>query len=282
MKNNTLPALAGIGFKPQHYQQIIEQQPDIAWFEIHPENFFSEGGLPHYYLELLCQKYPLSMHGVGMNLGGAGQLNISHLGQLKNLIQRYQPSSVSEHLAWSQYEQYFLNDLLPIPYTKESLEIFINHVNFVQDYLNHELLIENPSIYITPKQADYSETQFLQELVNKTGCGLLLDINNVFVSCFNNQSSPEQYLSEFPMSQVKEIHLAGNSLKEINGQPVRIDDHGSKVMEEVWALYSSTIKQTGPIATQIEWDTDIPTLDVWLEHANTANNILHSSFIPEV
>ena len=274
MNKQFLPNSAGIGFKAEHYQQIIQEQPDIAWFEIHPENFFCDGGQAHSYLEKLRSDYPLSMHGVGMNLGGAQALNNQHLKHLKNLIQRYQPQAVSEHLAWCQHEAYFLNDLLPLPYTQQALDNFVEHVLQAQENLGVQLLIENPSLYINFQYADFSEGEFLNELVKKTDCGLLLDINNIYVSCFNNQNDPLAYINQFPVQHVKEIHLAGHTLKQFENKPIRIDDHGSEVCAEVWHLYSKVLEKTGPVPTQIEWDNNIPKLETWLQQAQQANKQL--------
>jgi len=276
MSASTLPKKSGIGLKPQHYEQILGQQPDIAWLEIHPENYFGNGGPAHHFLSKIAQTYPISMHGVGLSLGSANGLNKEHLQHLKRLIDIYQPAVFSEHLAWSENNNQYFNDLLPLPYSEESLEIFIKNVLETQDTLKRSILIENPSIYIqTPNQM--SEIEFLNELVKKTDCGLLLDINNVYVSAFNLNFNPQDYLDQFPAHAVEEIHLAGHSDKTLDQQPVKIDDHGSVVCTDVWQLYEYYINKHGAISTQIEWDTNIPELNIWLEEAKKSEAIINNT-----
>ncbi|BCE00797.1 DUF692 domain-containing protein [Marinicellulosiphila megalodicopiae] len=273
MSSFQLPQKAGIGIKAQHYEHITQNKPDIAWFECHPENYFGNGGPAHYFLDKIAQDYPLSMHGVGLSLGSANGIKDNHLKQLKRLIDIYQPAVFSEHLAWCENNNQYFNDLLPLPYSEESLKIFIENINKTQDVLQRQILIENPSIYIRlPNQI--SEVEFLNEAVKQTGCQLLLDINNVYVSAFNLEFDPKLYLNQFPADAVKEIHLAGHSDQTLDNQAVKIDDHGSKVCDDVWHLYKGFINKHGAIPTQIEWDTNTPDLPIWLDEANKANVIL--------
>ncbi|MCJ8311925.1 MAG: DUF692 domain-containing protein [Saccharospirillaceae bacterium] len=276
MTTSKLPTKSGIGLKPQHYEQILKQQPDIAWFEIHPENYFGNGGPAHHFLTKIAQDYPISMHGVGLSLGSANGLNKTHLKRLKKLVDRYQPAVFSEHLAWCENNNQYFNDLLPLPYNEESLEIFIKNVLDTQDTLKRSILIENPSIYIqTPNQM--SEIEFLNELIKKTDCGLLLDINNVYVSAFNLGFNPQDYLDHFPTHAVQEIHLAGHSDKVLDKQPVKIDDHGSVVCNDVWQLYEHFINKHGAISTQIEWDSNTPELNIWLDEAKKSDFIINNT-----
>jgi len=273
MKASTLPKKPGIGLKPQHYEQILEQQPDIAWLEIHPENYFGQGGPAHHFLSSISEQYPISMHGVGLSLGSADGVNQAHLNRLKQLVDQYKPSVFSEHLAWSENNNQYFNDLLPLPYTEESLEIFIKNVLTTQEYLKRPILIENPSVYIqTPDQM--SEIEFINELIKQTDCKLLLDINNVYVSAFNLGFNPQEYLDKYPAKAVEEIHLAGHSDKTLDAKAVKIDDHGSKVCDNVWALYANFIAKHGAIATQIEWDTNTPELPIWLDEAKKAEQLI--------
>lgn len=273
-----LPCHAGIGLKAQHYAELIEGTSKTSWLEIHPENYMGAGGPPHRYLSKLREDYPLSMHGVGMSLGSANGVDEAHLKRLKNLVDRYQPEHVSEHLSWSHWNSIFLNDLLPLPYTSQSLEVICSNIDRVQSYLGRAILIENPSTYINFAHSDYSEPDFFSELVKQCECNILLDINNIYVSGFNNGFDPQVYLNNFPLSSVKEIHLAGHTLKELSsGQKIRIDDHGSKVIPEVWELYEyffSLHKKTVP--TLIEWDTDIPELNMLIDQSNEANQRMNS------
>lgn len=274
-----LPCRAGIGLKAQHYTQLIEDTSATSWLEIHPENYMGAGGPPHRYLSKLREDYPLSMHGVGMSLGSASGIDEKHLTRLKKLVDRYQPEHVSEHLSWSHWNAIFLNDLLPLPYTAQSLEIICDNINKVQDFLGRSILVENPSTYIDFAQSDYSEPEFFAELVKRCGCDVLLDINNIYVSAYNNGFDSKAYIDAFPLASVKEIHLAGHALKELSsGQKIRIDDHGSKVVAEVWSLYEYFFTHyKKPIATLIEWDTNIPELAILTSQAHEANRIMDNT-----
>jgi len=272
-----IPATAGVGLKPQHYAAIVEHRPAVGWFEIHPENYMGAGGAPHHYLTRIRTDYALSMHGVGLSIGAAGRIDRTHLARLKELIGRYQPGLFSEHLAWSTHDGAFLNDLLPLPYTHETLDLVVDHIDEVQDVLDRRILIENPSTYLAYDIDAMSEVEFLAGISQRTGCGLLLDVNNVFVSAQNNQFDPRAYLAAFPLHRTEEIHLAGHAeVQDEYGTPLLIDTHDRNVCEEVLALYRSVISRCGRLPTLIEWDNDVPDLKTLLGEATAANRVLLS------
>lgn len=267
---------AGAGFKPEHLQAIVDQVPTAAFFEVHAENYMGKGGAPHAQLARLRQSYPLSVHGVGMSIGAPGLLDQLHLQQLKAVVERYEPSLVSEHLAWSTHEETYLNDLLPVPYTREVLDHVCEHIEEVQSVLNRTILLENPSTYVLFDQCDMSETDFIREIARRTGCGLLLDVNNVFVSATNHGSSPVTYLDDFPLHKVREIHLAGHATDADSfGNPLLIDAHDRPVADDVWALYRYVVSMTGALPTLIEWDNDVPEWPVLVSEMANANAILN-------
>ena len=272
-----IPARAGIGLKAQHYREILDISPDLGWFEVHPENYMGAGGPPHHYLEAIRRDYPLSMHGVGMSLGSAGPIDKDHLRSLKELTDRYQPGLISEHLSWGHGQEIFMNDLLPLLYTKEALEIVIDHVSEVQDYLGRQILIENPSTYLTLKNNEMSETDFLVEAAKRSGCGILLDVNNVYVCARNHGFDPMAYVNGIPGDLVGEIHLAGHQVFDIKGTELRIDDHGSAVCEDVWHLHAHALSLIGTKPMLIEWDTDVPELSVLMSEATKADRIAVAS-----
>ena len=275
-----LPNCVGISLKPQHYEEIINNQPSISWLEVHPENYMGKGGLPHYYLAEIHNRYPISMHGVGLSLGSSGGIDEQHLSALHATVKRHKPEQVSEHLAWSRWQQTFFNDLLPLPYTNEFLNIVCNNIHQVQDKLQQTILLENPSVYIELEQTDYNEIDFLHEVATKTHCGLLLDVNNVYVSANNLGFSAENYICQFPLSKVGEIHLAGHSQNTIDDRTILIDDHGSPVNDAVWDLYALVLKQLKhPVPTLIEWDTHIPSLETLVNQAHQAQALLDNLFI---
>lgn len=270
-----LPATAGVGFKPQHFADIIGGEQPLGFVEIHAENYMGAGGPPHAQLGALRERYALSVHGVGLSIGGAGTLDSEHLARLKLLCDRYQPDSFSEHLAWSSHGEVFYNDLLPLPYTPETLARIVEHIDQVQTALGREMLLENPSTYVTFVDSTFSETEFLAEIARRSGCGLLLDVNNVFVSATNHGTDPVSYLAAFPMARVKEIHLGGHDEQtDDDGAPLLIDAHGSPVADPVWALYENAIARSGPLATLIEWDNDVPAWPVLAREARAVSDIL--------
>ena len=272
-----LPLRAGIGLKPQHYRDVLASRPDIGFFEVHAENYMVDGGPFHHFLSLIRAQYPLSLHGVGLSIGGGTPLDEAHLDRLAALIERYQPASFSEHLAWSSHGDHFFNDLLPVPYDRPTLDRVCNHVGRVQDRLQRRLLLENPSTYVEFQASTMSETQFLREVLQRTGCGLLLDVNNLYVSCTNHGRDPWASLRELPLGAVGEIHLAGFARDEYaGGAPLLIDSHGSPVDEAVWALYAHVIEQTGPLPTLLERDSDVPSLATLLAEAGRADSLMQA------
>jgi uncharacterized protein (UPF0276 family) len=276
-----LPAAAGIGFKPQHFADIIAGEQPIGFVEIHAENYMGAGGPPHAQLAALRERYALSVHGVGLSIGGAGPLDPTHLARLKILCDRYQPESFSEHLAWSSHGEVYYNDLLPLPYTEETLARVVEHVDRVQTALRREMLLENPSTYVAFAESTIPETEFLTEISRRSGCTLLLDVNNVFVSARNHGTDPESYLDAFPLARVKEIHLGGHDEQaDDTGAPLLIDAHGAPVADPVWALYRSVIARTGPLPTLIEWDNDLPAWPVLANEARAAGRILANAAAP--
>lgn len=253
------PTSVGVGFKPEHYESILADPGPLGFIEIHAENYMGAGGRPHAMLDRLRRDYPLSIHGVGLSIGGAGPLDQSHLRRLKLLCDRYQPAQFSEHLAWSTHDDVFFNDLLPLPYTRDTLQNVVTHIDHLQSVLQRQILIENPSTYLTFEESTYSETEFLRAVVSRTGCGLLLDVNNVFVSTTNHRMDPDLYMADFPLDAVGEIHLGGHSVDaDDEGETLLIDSHSAPVVDAVWRLYAEVIDRKGPIATLIEWDNDVP------------------------
>lgn len=269
----SIPAKAGIGLRARHYREILETLPSVGWLEVHSENFFSDGGQPLFFLEKIRQHYPLSLHGVGLFLGSTDPLNLAHLDHLKTLIERFEPELVSEHLCWGSVNGRFLNDLLPLPYTEEALGHFCSRVDQAQEYLGRSLLIENVCNYLQFKHSTIPEWDFIAEVSRRTGCGILLDVNNIYVNAVNHKFDPASYFPSIPIDAVREIHLAGF---DHNGDCL-IDTHGQPVWEEVWNLYRQTLKWFGNVPTLIEWDTDVPELSVLLGEAHKADAILRGN-----
>lgn len=252
------PPRAGAGLKPEHQQHILDTRPDVGWFEVHAENYMGAGGPPHYFLERIRALYPVSLHGVGLSIGSAGGMTPGHLARLKTVAARYEPFVVSEHLAWSTHDGLFLNDLLPLPYDDSTLALVIRHVDEVQSALGRRILIENPSTYLRFEGEEMEETEFLRALATRSGCGLLLDVNNVVVSAVNRGFDPLAYLDAFPVEHVGEIHLAGHSVLNDGEGPLLIDTHDRAVSREVWDLHRRLIGRLGAIPTLIEWDAEVP------------------------
>lgn len=268
------PARAGVGLKPAHYRTILESRPQIGFFEVHAENYMGEGGPPHRYLSEIRGRYPLSLHGVGLSIGAAGPLDQTHLRRLAELARRYQPALVSEHLAWSSHGTVFLNDLLPVPYTAETLARVCEHIEQVQETLARQMLLENPATYVAFAGNTWSETDFLAEVARRSGCALLLDVNNAYVAAINQGWSPVRYLQTLPLAEVRQIHLAGHAAAaDARDRPLLIDSHDRPVCEIVWQLYRSVIGQLGPVPTLIEWDQHLPAWDVLLRQAVQADAI---------
>ena len=269
-----IPARAGVGLKPEHYEIILNSNPDIGWFEVHPENYMGAGGAVHHYLQQIRDKYPLSLHGVGLSLGSAEGLFTEQLAALKSLVDRYQPALVSEHLSWCRFGNFALNDLLPVPYTREVMNIISNNIDKTQNYLKRQILIENPSSYFQLDYTTYSEWDFLVTLATQSGAGILLDVNNIYVSACNHGFNAEQYIKSIPADLVGEIHLAGHSVQKISGGEIRIDDHGSEVISAVWELYELALEHLGNRPTLIEWDSNIPEWNILFKEAQIADQIL--------
>ena len=267
------PVGVGIGLRTPHIAEILATRPAVAFLEVHPENYFG-GGPAIAALERLRCDYPLSLHGVGLSLGGSDPLDTRHLARLAKLIERLDPAFVSEHLAWSVVDGAYLNHLLPLPYDQESLDTLCSRVTQTQEALGRRILIENPSLYLRFKHSPASEPEFLSELARRTGCGILLDVNNIHVSCSNFDQDPYAYLDAMSMDSVGEIHLAGHSMNDVDGRTILIDDHGSRVPAPVWQLYARTLERGRPRPTLVEWDTNLPDLTVLLEEASTAQRCL--------
>ncbi|MPW22900.1 DUF692 family protein [Paraburkholderia sp. CNPSo 3157] len=270
----TVPASAGVGLRPVHYQQILQERPRVGWFEVHSENYFGAGGQPLHYLESIRDAYALSLHGVGLSLGSVGPLDEDHLRRLGDLISRIQPGLVSEHLSWGRVGPRHLNDLLPLPYTEEALEVVCDHIDEVQERLRRQILVENISSYVQFRHSTMPEGEFIARVARRTGCGilLLLDVNNLYVNEANNGIDPVAYLDALPVSAICEIHLAGHD----RAGTLLIDTHGTRVAAPVLELYAQALDHFGPVATLIEWDTDIPPLEVLLEEARHAATVMRS------
>ncbi|MEJ2760054.1 MAG: DUF692 domain-containing protein [Gammaproteobacteria bacterium] len=269
-----LPPRSGLGLKAKHYRTVMDDSPETGWFEVHPENYMGAGGLPHRYLTEIHERYPLSMHGVGLSLGSADGIDDRHLNTLRELVHRYRPEALSEHLAWNRFDSVYVNDLLPVPYHEESLRVFADNIDKAQETLGRPIMIENPSVYVGFVDHACAEPEFLTALASRTGCGLLLDVNNVFVSACNLGFDPCTYIKAVPPGLVGEIHLSGHAIQLIQDTEVRIDDHGSPVKQPVWELYEFTLRHLGRyIPTLIEWDTDVPALHVLLAEAARADAV---------
>ena len=269
-----LPASAGIGLRFPHHRAVVETRPQIGWLEVHSENYMG-GGTTLRYLEAIRAHYPISLHGVGLSLGSAGALDPVHIRRLQNLVERVQPALVSEHLSWSVTGGIYLADLLPLPMTEEALNVMCSHVDEIQTALGRSILVENPSSYLHYRHSTIPEWEFLAAVSARTGCGILCDVNNVYVSCCNHGWDASGYLAALPANAVGEVHLAGHSTKELpGGRFIRIDDHGSPVADEVWGLYAEALERFGPVPSLIEWDTNIPGLKVLLDEAAIADRAL--------
>lgn len=270
-----LPARSGVGLKPEHFQTIVTTWPDLGFFEVHAENYMVDGGPFHHYLTRIRERYPLSIHGVGLSIGAQGPLDKAHLERLAVLLDRYEPESFSEHLAWSSHGEVFLNDLLPVPYDAATLQRVCEHIDEVQSFLKRPMLLENPATYVEFAASTMAETDFITEVLRRTGCGLLLDVNNVYVSCVNHHRDPYATIDALPRAAVGEIHLAGYAREcDAAGDPLLIDSHGAPVAEAVWQLYEHALQRVGPVATLLERDNDIPAFEVLHAEARLAEKRL--------
>lgn len=264
----------GLGLRHPHYAHVMEHQPAVSWFEVHSENFMMPGGFAPYFLTAVRNDYPLSFHGIGLALGSESGVEEAHVQRLKEIVDYYEPILLSDHLSWARVGGYHMADLLPVPYTQESLAVFRQNIDCVQNILKRPLMIENPSTYMEYKDSDMTESDFMAELASTSGCFVLLDINNIYVSCANHGWDPKAYIDKIPGHLIQEIHLAGHSIKEFPEGILRIDTHSDHVCQEVWSLYRYAIDRFGQRPTLIEWDEKIPTFDVLYQEGQKAQTIL--------
>lgn len=272
--HGSIPARAGIGLRSPHHADLLAERPAVAFLEVHSENFFAEGGAQLEYLAQVRELYPLSLHGVGLSLGSTDPLNREHLWRLQRLAQMTNPAFVSEHLSWGSVGGVYLNDLLPLPYTEEALAHMIDRVRTVQDILGRQILLENVSSYLRYAHSHIEEWDFLAALANEADCGLLLDVNNVYVSSRNHGFDARTYLSKLPIARVFEMHLAGHSINRHRDREILIDTHSRPVCDEVWSLYGFALERFGATPTLIEWDTDLPALSELVSEARKADSFL--------
>ena len=272
-----IPARAGIGLRSAHHIDVVDRRPSVGWVEAHTENYFHDGG-PHLRaLERVREQYPLSLHGVGLGLGSVAPLDRDHLARVRRAIERFEPALVSEHACWGHTGGEHFNDLLPLPYTEEAVEHLASRVREVQDTLGRQILVENLSSYFAYTASSLSEWEFLAAVVERSGCGLLLDVNNVYVNSVNLGLDAARFIASVPAAAVQEIHLAGHRRNRVADRELLIDDHGSAVCDDVWALYQQAIARLGPVPTLIEWDTDVPSLDVLVAEARKADGYLEKA-----
>ncbi len=267
----------GVGLKAQHYAEALEGQYSLSFFEVHAENYMMPGGNHLRFLEAIGDKYPLSIHGVGTSLGSAEGLDKNHLQRFRNVVDRFDPWLVSEHLAWSVHDGTYLNDLLPLPLNAMTLAVVSDNVNRMQDAIGRRILIENPSTYVAFQSTDIPEPEYLGRVADATNCGILLDVNNIYVSSRNNGFDAKDYINNIPGELVGEIHLAGHTVKSIDGAELRLDDHGSPVIDDVWALYDHTIRRFGERPTLVEWDTNVPDFTTLIDEADKARSAMQTA-----
>jgi uncharacterized protein len=265
---------SGIGLRSQHHAEFLERRPAVGWVEVHSENFFARGGLTRDVLDEVCAHYPVSLHGVGLSIGSTDPLNTTHLAELARLVRDCKPLLVSEHLAWGSIDGRYVNDLLPLPYTVEALRHMVARVGAVQDRLGRQILIENVSSYLQFDGAEMAEWEFLCALAAESGCGILLDVNNLYVNAVNHSFDPGEYLDSIPPHAVQEIHLAGHSVERLGARELLIDTHAAPVCSAVWELYGAALERFGPVYTLLEWDAQLPALDVLLAEARKIEHAL--------
>ena len=270
-RSDPIPVKAGIGLRFPHHQAVLDNRPDVAWMEVHTENYMG-GGAPLRYLDAIRLDTPISLHGVGLSLGSAEGLDQAHLDRIRQVAERIEPGLVSEHVAWSVVGGSYLADLLPLPMTEEALDTICRNVDQMQSFLKRSILVENPSTYVTFRHSTIPEWEFMATVARRTGCGILCDVNNIYVSCQNHGWDASAYLAGLPSEAVGEIHLAGHAVRKLaDGTTLRIDDHGSQVSAEVWALYQEALARFGPVPTLIEWDNDIPPLEILVAEVHRAD-----------
>ena len=276
-QGSLIPAKAGIGLRFQHHHEVLETRPDVAWMEVHTENYMG-GGTPLRYLDAIRRDTPISLHGVGLSLGSADGLDTAHLERIRQVAELVEPGLMSEHLAWNVVSETYLADLLPLPMTEEALDVVCRHVDQTQQVLKRRFFIENPSTYVQFAHSTIPEWEFIAAVSQRTGCGILCDVNNIFVSAHNHGWDSAAYLAALPAAAIGEIHLAGHSVRPTaDGRTLRIDDHGSRVIDEVWALYEVALRRFGPVPTLIEWDNEVPALDMLLDEAAHAQRLLSAA-----
>jgi uncharacterized protein (UPF0276 family) len=273
--SRSLTGCAGIGLRSEHYVEFIESRPPVGFIEVHSENYFGRGGKPLHFLKLACQSHPLSLHGVGLSIGSVDPLSEPHLARLGELIETLEPALVSDHLCWSSVGGIHANDLLPLPFTEEALSHVVTRVERVQERLRRRILLENVSSYMEYVQSAMPEWEFLVEVARRSGCGILLDVNNIFVSAHNHGFEPLRYLRAIPRQLVEEIHLAGFTRKSVDGgTELLIDTHGAPVAQAVWTLYAAALERFGPVPSLVEWDADLPALSVLVAEAAKARSLM--------
>src|SRR5215471_585607 len=269
-----IPAKAGIGLRFQHHQAVLDTRSDVAWMEVHTENYMG-GGAAIRCLEAIRRDIPISLHGVGLSLGSAEGLDQAHLDRIRQVAERIEPDLMSEHIAWSVSGGNYLADLLPLPMTEEALDVVCRHVDEMQNTLRRKILVENPSTYVQFRHSTIPEWEFMTAVAARTGCGILCDVNNIFVSAENHGWDASAYVANLPPAAIGEIHLAGHGVRELpDGGMLRIDDHGSRVIDKVWSLYGEALRRFGPVPTLIEWDTEVPPLDVLVGEAHHADALI--------
>lgn len=270
--------LTGVGLRSAHYHDILEKKPAVAWVEVHSENYFAEGGKDLYILEKVRRDYPVSLHGTSLSIGSADELNWQYLKKLRDLSNRIDACLVSDHLSWSSVDGQYLHDLIPLPYTEEALNHVVNRIQQVQDYLGRQILLENISSYIRYEESAMPEWEFLRETAERSGCGILLDVNNVYINATNLSFNPNTYIQSLPRELVQEIHLAGFSSITLNDKEILIDSHNRAVVPAVWDLYRQTVKHLGTKPTILEWDTDLPSLEKLCLEAYRAEQIMRETY----
>jgi len=277
--DNPIPARAGVGLRAPHYAEVLKERPKLGWFEVHSENYFGSGGRPLYFLDKIAEHYPISLHGVGLSIGSTDPIDMTHLESLKRLINRYQPGLVSEHLSWGSVGGRHFNDLFPMPYTVEALSHMVTRINQVQEFLGRQILIENVSSYLQFKSSTIPEWEFISSLAQQSGCGILLDVNNIYVNAKNHKFDPRKFLNSVPVDYVKEIHLAGHTVKKLDVGELLIDTHDRKICNEVWSLYYDALLRFGELPVLIEWDADIPELSVLEDEAMKADQLMAADVV---
>jgi uncharacterized protein len=275
--SSPIPAKAGIGLRSQHHQAVLDARPDVAWMEVHTENYMG-GGSPIRCLEAIRRDIPISLHGVGLSLGSAEGLDQAHLDRIRQVAERIEPDLMSEHIAWSVSGGAYLADLLPLPMTEEALAVVCRHVDQVQSALGRRILVENPSTYMQFRHSTIPEWEFMAAVAARAGCSILCDVNNIYVNAKNHGWDPLAYLAALPPDAIGEIHLAGHSIRQLaDGVTLRIDDHASRVINEVWLLYEEALRRFGPVPTLIEWDQNVPPLEVLVEEARHADALIDAA-----